>query len=64
MKAASLEIYLKSKTDLNEAVRIKQNEFLDLYSFYRLARIAWIHDELKLKAYELHLLDPDFKFAA
>lgn len=45
-----------------DEIRKKQNEFLDLYSFYAETGIAWIHDELKLKAYELHLLDPDFKF--
>ena len=62
MKPASLAVYIKSKVDLDEAIERKQNEFLDLYSFYCKTGIAWIHDELKLKAYELHLLDPDFKF--
>lgn len=48
---------------LREEIKLKQNEFLDVYSFYCKTRIAWIHDELKLKAYELHLLDPHFAFS-
>ena len=38
----------------------KLNEFLDVYSFYLKTRISLIHDEARLKAYELHLLDPAF----
>jgi len=62
MKPSYLVVRIKDTEDLNDAIRLKQNEFLDLYSFYRRTKIAWIHDELKLKAYELHLLDPDFHF--
>lgn len=38
----------------------KINEFLDVYSFYLQTGISLILDEARLKAYELHLLDPDF----
>lgn len=37
---------------------IKFNEFLDVYSLYLQTRISWVRDELRLKAYELHFLDP------
>lgn len=40
----------------------KFNEFLDVYSFYLNARISWILDEVRLKAYELHFLDSSFRF--
>lgn len=62
MKPSYTLIPIRTQGNLQEAIRSKQNEFLDLYSFYKRTRIAWIHDELKLKAYELHLLDPDFVF--
>lgn len=38
----------------------KLNEFLDVYSFYLNTRISLIRDEARVKAYELHLLDPAF----
>jgi len=48
----------RTKTVTSErAVQEKMDEFLDVYSFYLKTRIAWIHDEVKLKAYELHTMD-------
>ena len=50
---------LRSKTAVSErAIQEKMDEFLDVYSFYLKTRIAWIHDEVKLKAYELRGMDP------
>ncbi|HOW59500.1 MAG TPA: hypothetical protein PLO78_07235 [Candidatus Omnitrophota bacterium] len=37
---------------------LKANEFLDAYSLYLKTGISLIRDEARLKAYELHLLDP------
>ena len=45
---------------VRRAVQDKLDEFLDVYSFYLKTRIAWIHDEVRLKAYELNLLDSRF----
>ncbi len=42
------------------AIQEKLDEYLDVYSFYLQTRIAWIHDEVRLKAYELRLLDSHF----
>lgn len=57
-----VEQSIKTLYDLGDALRQKQDEFLDIYSLYQKAGIAWIRDELRLKAYELHLLDPNFRF--
>ena len=48
--------------DFRRAVQDKLDEFLDVYSLYQKTRIAWIHDEARLKAYELNLLDSSFNF--
>lgn len=49
---------LRSKTIPSErAVQEKMDEFLDVYSFYLKTRIAWIHDEVRLKAYELRAMN-------
>lgn len=61
MKTACMVLQMEDPYQLAETIKNKQNEFLDLYSLYRSTRIAWIHDELKLKAYELHLIDPSFR---
>lgn len=51
---------LRSKTAASErAIQEKMDEFLDVYSFYLKTRIAWIHDEARLKAYELSMLNSD-----
>ena len=53
---------LQDEGDLEEEVRQKQDEFLDIYSLYRRTNLSWIKEELFEKAYELHLLDPEFTF--
>jgi hypothetical protein len=48
----------RSKTVTSEReVLEKMDEFLDVYSFYLKTRIAWIHDEVRLKAYELQTMN-------
>ncbi|MDD5217041.1 MAG: hypothetical protein PHN49_06905 [Candidatus Omnitrophica bacterium] len=53
-------VRVQDQEDWQRAIKRKQDEFLDVYSLYIKTGIAWIHDEVKLKAYELHLLDPKF----
>ena len=64
MKTPYLVLQIYQESDLREEISKKQNEFLDVYSLYLATRSSWIRDEVKLKAYELHLLDPSFSFAA
>ena len=58
--------YLVLQIEDDRAVEEEQNrlvdEFLDVYSLYLKTRISWIKDEVRLKAYEIHLLNPTFKF--
>ncbi|MFZ5801849.1 MAG: hypothetical protein ACOY3K_01885 [Candidatus Omnitrophota bacterium] len=63
MKIMVVEAESREGAGQGEAFRKKMDEFLDVYSLYRKTRIAWIHDELKLKAYELSLIDPAFRFS-
>ncbi len=53
---------IQDPADIQEEIRKKQDEFLDVYSLYLKTGFAWVRDEVKLKAYELHLLDPSFNF--
>ncbi len=46
----------------DRATQAKLDEFLDVYSFYLKTRIAWIHDEARLKAYELRQMNPGLNF--
>lgn len=46
----------------HEAIRRKQDEFLDVYSLYVRTHIPSVLDELRLKVYELYLLDSRFSF--
>lgn len=62
MKPLSTALQVQTLEDIQEQVRQKLDEFLDVYSFYRQTGITWIHDEMKLKAYELHLLNPAFNY--
>ncbi|MCB9799548.1 MAG: hypothetical protein H6757_02175 [Candidatus Omnitrophica bacterium] len=48
--------------ELLQEIRKKQDEFLDVYSFYLKSGIVWIRDQVYLKAYELGRLDPTFRF--
>ncbi len=48
--------------DFDHEVKTKLDEFLDVYSLYRQTRICWVRDMARMKAYELHLLNPAFNF--
>ncbi|MBI3307092.1 MAG: hypothetical protein HYZ84_04735 [Candidatus Omnitrophica bacterium] len=61
-KAPYLILKIQDERDLREEVRKKQDEFLDVYSLYLQSSLAWVKDDVRLKAYELHLLDPSFTF--
>ena len=62
MKTPYLILKVEDEDELRGEVEKKQDEFLDVYSLFRATGLAWVRDELKLKAYELHLLDPSFSF--
>ena len=62
MKTPYLVLRIQDDTDLEEEIRQKMDEFLDVYSLYLSTRFSWVRDEVKLKAYEIHLLDPKFSF--
>lgn len=62
MKTPYLILRIEDEDDLRKEICKKQDEFLDVYSLYLQSRISWIKDEVRLKAYELHLLDPSFTF--
>ncbi|OGW87036.1 MAG: hypothetical protein A3C35_00740 [Omnitrophica bacterium RIFCSPHIGHO2_02_FULL_46_11] len=62
MKSDILFISLQDEDDFKDEIRQKQNEFLDLYSLYLATSLPWIKEELLNKAYQLHLLDPNFTF--
>lgn len=62
MKMPYLILRIEDEQGLKEEVGRKRDEFLDVYSFYLATGFQWIREEVKLKAYELHLLDPTFNF--
>ena len=62
MKTPYLVLRIEDPSDLQDEIRKKQNELLDVYSLYLATHFSWVRDEVKLKAYELHLLDPSFNF--
>lgn len=62
MKTPYLVLKVQDEGEIREEVERKMDEFLDVYSLYLRTRLAWVRDEVKLKAYELHLLDPAFNF--
>ena len=47
-----------SREDMNR----RRNELLDLYSLYLKTGIQSLKEETILKAYEIHLRDPEFSF--
>ena len=55
-------LFLKDEDDLENALKQKQDEFLDVYSLYRKTGLSWIKQALLQKAYELSILDPKFTF--
>ena len=63
MKIPYETLRIEDEFDLRDELRSKFDEFLDVYSFYTATRFAWIRDEVKLKAFELRLLDPSFSFS-
>ena len=62
MSIPYLVLRIQDENELREEIQKKQDEFLDVYSLYLRTRFSWVKDEVKLKAYELHLLDPSFSF--
>ena len=62
MNAPYLMLRIQDEEELREEILKKQNEFLDVYSLYIRTRLSLVRDELKLKAYELRMLDPAFSF--
>ncbi|MBI4372490.1 MAG: hypothetical protein HY585_02035 [Candidatus Omnitrophica bacterium] len=62
MKSNILYISLLDEDDFQEEIKRKQDEFLDIYSLYQRTELSWIKEELLAKAYQLHLLDPEFTF--
>lgn len=53
---------LEDESDLKREIERRLDEFLDLYSLYRDSRLAGVKEELLRKAYELHVLNPNFSF--
>ena len=62
MKSNVLFICLQDENEFEDELKRKQDEFLDLYSLYLRTDLSWIKEELMQKAYQLHLLDPEFTF--
>ena len=62
MKSNFLILCLQDENDFEQEMKCRQDEFLDIYSLYRQTGLSWIKEELLLKAYHLHLLDPEFSF--
>ena len=62
MKSNVLFICLQDEDEFESELKRKQDEFLDIYSLYLRTGLSWIKDELLQKAYQLHLLDPEFTF--
>lgn len=62
MKTPYMVLRIEDHSDTREEIKQKIDEFLDVYSFYLATRLAWARDEVQLKAYEIRLLDPGFKF--
>ena len=60
MKTKVLLIRLQDADERETELKRKRDEFLDIYSLYQKTQLSWIKDQLLRKAYELHLLDPDF----
>lgn len=62
MESNVLFICLQDEDEFEEQLKKKQDEFLDIYSLYQKTGLSWIREELLRKAYQLHLLDPEFTF--
>ena len=53
-------VKISDTEDFSAEIHLKQNEFLDIYSLYLRTGLKWIKDEAIMKAYELHMMDPNF----
>lgn len=62
MKMPYVMLSVEDDQDIQQEMGHKLDEFLDVYSLYLKTKISWVREEVKLKAYELHLLDPAFSF--
>ncbi|MFA6599878.1 MAG: hypothetical protein WC352_00895 [Candidatus Omnitrophota bacterium] len=62
MNTPYLILRIQDEEEIREEISRKRDEFLDVYSFYIQTRLVWVRDEVRLKAYELRILDPNFCF--
>lgn len=62
MRQPYLILRIQDETELKGEIGKKRDEFLDVYSLYLATRSSWVREEVRLKAYELRLLDPSFAF--
>ncbi len=67
MERPSMDIFLyvvKLDDEMDSAVDLesRRNALLDVYSLYLKTGIQAVKEEVILKAYELHLRDPQFSF--
>jgi len=60
MKKSLMVVKVTNEEDSAAEIREKSNEFLDVYSLYLRTGLKWVKEEAILKAYELHMLDPEF----
>lgn len=60
MKKSLMVVRIGDAQDITGEIHEKQNEFLDVYSLYLKTGLKWVKEEAILKAYELHMLDPNF----
>lgn len=60
MKKSLMVVRIGDAQDVTSEIHEKQNEFLDVYSLYLMTGLKWVKEEAILKAYELHMLDPNF----
>ena len=58
MEATAVKV--RDTQEIQMEIKRKQDEFLDVYSLYLRTGLQWIKEEVFLKAYELHMLDPNF----
>ncbi|OGW78578.1 MAG: hypothetical protein A2Z83_07365 [Omnitrophica bacterium GWA2_52_8] len=62
MQTPYIALRVHDEQDLREEISRKFDSFLDVYSLYLHLKSDWILEEVRLKAYELRLLDPRFTF--
>ena len=60
MKKSLMVVRVGSDEDCAAEIREKRDEFLDVYSLYLRTGLRWVKEEAISKAYELHMLDPEF----